>query len=184
LKRIVKYFLNGLLFIIPLAVSIYLVYFVFTKVDGLLGLKIPGIGFVITIALVIFIGFLGSNLLTKGLLGIVDSVFKKLPFIKLIYTSVKDLVSAFVGDKKKFDKPVFVTLSKDTDIKIVGFITKDSLKELGLENHLAVYLPQSYGFAGSMIVVPADQVIPIDADSADVMAFIISGGITGKKVKA
>ena len=180
MKRILRYFLEGLLFIIPLAVSVYLIYFVFTKVDRLLGIGIPGVGFLITITLITFLGFLGSNLLTKSLLGIVDSMFNKLPFVKLIYSSVKDLVGAFVGEKKKFDKPVLVTVSKESDIKIIGFITKESLQNLGIENQVAVYVPQSYNFAGSLIIVPKTQITHINSDSADIMAFIVSGGISGK----
>jgi uncharacterized membrane protein len=180
MKQIIKYFLNGLLFIIPLAVSVYLVYFIFTKVDGLLGLQIPGVGFLITVAFIMFLGFLGSNLITKSMLGIVDSTFKKLPFIKLIYSSVKDMISAFVGDKKRFDKPVLITLSRESEIKIVGFITNESLQNLGLADQVAVFAPSCYNLAGNLLIVPRTQITLLELDSADVMAFIVSGGIAGK----
>ena len=173
-------FFEGLLFVVPLAVSIYIVFVLFTKVDGLLNINIPGLGFVITILLITFLGFLASNLFTKSLLHAIDMLFNKLPLVKLIYSSAKDLVGAFVGDKKKFDKPVFVTISKESDIKIIGFITKDSLENLGLTDQIAVYIPQSYNFAGNLIIVPKSNVSIIKSESSDIMAFIVSGGISGK----
>jgi uncharacterized membrane protein len=104
-------------------------------------------------------------------------IFTKLPLVKMIYTSVKDLIGAFVGDKKSFDKPVLVTLSPGSNIQAIGFVTRDSLGNMGFEDKVAVYLPQSYNFAGNLIVVPREQVTPIPAESGDIMAFIVSGGV-------
>jgi uncharacterized membrane protein len=180
MKKIIKYFFEGLLFVSPLAVSLYIVYLLFIKIDRILHLPIPGLGFVTTIVVITFIGFLASNLFTKSIINYVDSIFNRLPFIKLIYSSVKDLVSAFVGDKKKFDKPVLVTVSKESDIKIIGFVTRETLESLGLSDQIAVYIPQSYNFAGNLVIVPKSQVKVITNDSSDVMALIVSGGISGK----
>lgn len=179
MKKLVRYFFEGLLFVIPLVVTIYIIYLIFTKIDSLLGIGIPGVGFVTTIVAITFLGFLASNLFTKSLLGVIDKIFNRLPFIKLIYSSIKDLIGAFVGDKKKFDRPVFVSIS-DSNIKIIGFITRESLENFDLSDHIGVYIPQSYNFAGNLIIVPKSQVSPINADSSDVMAFIVSGGISGK----
>ncbi|MGE5703225.1 MAG: DUF502 domain-containing protein [Clostridia bacterium] len=180
MKRIIRYFLEGLLFTAPLAVTLFVLYKVFVTVDGWLGLPIPGIGFVITLLAVLLIGFLASNVLTKSLLNLVDTLFEKLPFVKLIYTSIKDVLGAFVGDKKSFDKPVLVTLSADGSAKAIGFITRESLDNVGLADHVAVYLPQSYNFAGNLLVFPKDRVQLLEADSAEVMAFLVSGGVSGK----
>lgn len=180
LRRLSKYFLQGLLFVVPLVVTIYIVYIIFVKIDRLLNFNIPGLGFITTIALITFLGFLASNLFTKGLLGLVDSMFNKLPFIKLIYSSIKDLIEAFIGEKKKFDKPVLISLSKENNIKVIGFITKESLENFGLSDQIAVYVPQSYNFAGNLLIVPKSQVTIINQDSTDIMTFIVSGGITGK----
>jgi uncharacterized membrane protein len=124
------------------------------------------------------VGFISSNFITKKLVGLVEKIFTKLPFVKMIYSSIKDLIGAFVGDKKSFDKPVLVTLSPGSNIQGIGFVTKDSLENIGFSDKVAVYLPQSYNFAGNLLVVPKDQITPISAESGDIMAFIVSGGVS------
>ncbi len=178
MKKVTKCFLNGLLVSIPLVVTLYVVYAIFTKIDSIFKFDIPGAGFLFTILTITLIGFISSNFLTRGLVHFVDRIFTRLPLIKMIYTSIKDLIGAFVGDKKSFDKPVLVTLSPGSNIQAVGFITKESLQNIGHADKMAVYLPQSYNFAGNLIVVPKDQVSPLEADSGDIMAFIVSGGVT------
>lgn len=179
MKRVIRYFLEGLLYVIPLAVTVYILYWLFNLVDSWLKLPVRGVGFVVTIVGVVVIGFLASNVLTRGLLSLVAKLFEKVPFIKLIYTSIKDLIGAFVGDKKSFDKPVLVTLSRDSHAKAIGFITKDSMEAYGLSDHVAVYFPQSYNFAGNLLLFPSDQVQPLDVDSSEAMALLVSGGVSG-----
>lgn len=188
MKRFVRYFLEGLLYVIPLAVTIFVLYKVFVTVDGFLGatfpalgfLTIPGLGFLVTIVLIGVIGFLTSNVLTRGLLSLIDRLFERMPFIKLIYTSIKDLIGAFVGEKKSFDKPVLVKLTADGKTMAIGFITRESMDAYGLKDHVAVYFPQSYNFAGNLLIFPREQVQPLGVDSADAMAFLVSGGVSGK----
>lgn len=180
MKRITKYFMQGLLFITPVAITIYVVYAIFVKVDGFFRFDIPGLGFLLTLLIIIFVGFLASNLITSRLVGLVDKLFARLPLLKMIYSSVKDLIGAFVGDKKGFNKPVSVNLMPGSDVKVLGFVTDEALGKFGLEGMVSVYLPQSYNFAGNLIVVPASQVTPISADSGELMAFIVSGGISKK----
>jgi uncharacterized membrane protein len=180
LKRIVRYFLEGLLYVIPLAVTVFVLYKMFVTVDGWLKLPVPGAGFALTIAGITVIGFLASNVLTRGLLSLVEKMFERLPFIKLIYSSIKDLIGAFVGEKKSFDKPVLVTLTADSQAKAIGFITRESLEAYGLEDHVAVYFPQSYNFAGNLLLFPKEQVQPLDVESSEAMAFLVSGGVSGR----
>jgi len=181
MKRFTKYFLKGLVLLVPVVVTIYVVYMVFVKIDSLFKFPIPGIGFILTILTITLIGFIGSNILTRKLIGIIDLTFSRLPFIKMIYTSLKDLVEAFVGDKKSFNKPVSVTLMPGSNVQVIGFVTNESLNNLGLSDSVAVYLPESYNFAGNLIIVPKSQITPIDADSGDVMKFIVSGGVSGNR---
>ncbi len=178
MKKITKYFLNGLLFLVPLVVTIYVLYIAFVKIDGIFKFKIPGISFIVTFLLITLFGMFASFFMTKGLLKIVDGIFSRVPFVKIIYTSLKDLMSAFVGDKKSFDRPVLVTISRDGNIQVMGFLTCNNLENIGLPNSVAVYLPQSYNFAGNLIIVPKEQVIPLSFDSGKTMAFLVSGGIT------
>lgn len=178
-RRFLNYFLRGLVVLAPLVITLWITYEVFRRVDGLLGLSIPGLGFVLTIAGITLFGFLASNLITRGWLAAVEGVFTRLPFVRLLYSSTRDLLDAFVGEKRRFDKPVAVTLTADGSIRVLGFVTRQSLDHLGLPGQVAVYLPQSYNFAGNLIVVPAEQVEPLAAESAEVMAFIVSGGVSG-----
>lgn len=180
MKKLTKYFLNGLVFLVPLVATVYVVYLVFVKIDTLFNFTVPGLGFVVTILVITAIGFIGSNFLTKKLIHLVDILFSRLPVIKMFYTSVKDLVGAFVGDKKGFNKPVSVALSPGTGLRAIGFVTSESLNSLGLPDSVAVYLPQSYNFAGNLIVVPKELITPLSADSGDVMKFVVSGGIASR----
>jgi uncharacterized membrane protein len=189
MRRLTRYFIEGLLFLVPVVATIYIVYIVFVKVDGLirfevpgLGIRVPGLGFLATVFLIMLIGFIASNFLTRRLTSLIDKVFMKLPLVKLLYTSVKDLIGAFVGDKKGFNKPVAVTVSPGSNVSVLGFITAEDLSSFGLAEKVAVYLPQSYNFAGNMIVVSKEQVQPLEADSGDFMTFIVSGGISTKKM--
>lgn len=178
MKRLTKYFFEGLLFLTPIVVTVYVLFFIFSKIDHIFKFGIPGAGFLATIAIVTGIGFLVSTFFAKGIALVIDNLFSRMPLTKLIYTSIKDLINAFVGEKKRFSKPVAVSLSPGGSVKIIGFVTREDMASLGMPGSVAVYIPQSYNFAGNLIVVPKEQVSPIDADSGNVMAFIVSGGVT------
>ncbi len=178
MSRLLNYFLRGLVVVAPLAITVYVCFLVFTTIDGWLELPYPGVGFLVTIVLITLVGFLASSLIARGVFGFFDRVLERLPFVRLLYSSAKDMLNAFVGEKRRFDKPVLVSLSSDRAVKVLAFLTSDSLASLGIADHVTVYMPQSYGLAGHIIVVPADRVDRIDADAAEVMAFIISGGVT------
>jgi len=105
-------------------------------------------------------------------------VMQRLPFVRLLYTSTRDLLNAFVGEQRRFDKPVMVTPIPGSDVRALGFVTQESLTTLGLASHVTVYLPHSYNFSGMLLIFPTSAVTPLVADSADVMAFIVSGGVT------
>lgn len=180
MRKLTKYFFNGLVFLVPIVATIYVVYLIFVKIDTLFDFPVPGLGFIITILTITAIGFIGSNFLTRKLIRIVDMIFSRLPLIKMIYTSVKDLIGAFVGDKKGFKKPVSVTLLPGGNVQVIGFVTRENLNDLGISDSVAVYLPQSYNFAGNLIIVPKQQVTPLSADSGDIMKFVVSGGIATK----
>ena len=181
MNRMVKYFFEGLLILVPIAATVYIIYFIFTTVDGWLKMPVPGVGFLITIGFITLIGFLASNIFTRRLLRYIESIFTKPPVVKLVYISIKDLIGAFVGDKKSFDQPVVVTLMPGSNTKVIGFITKEDLTSFGLSDHVAVYVPQAYNFAGNLLIFARDQVKPLQADSAEVMAFIVSGGVSGNR---
>lgn len=177
LKRLTSYFVNGLLFMVPVVLTLYIFYLIFFKIDHLLAFSTPGVGFLVTIAGITVIGFLVSNFLTRRLMLIVDGLFTRLPLVKMLYSSIKDLISAFVGDKKSFNKPVLVRLAPESGASVLGFVTAESLENLGLDDYTAVYVPQSYNFAGNLLLFPRDQIKPLEVSSSEVMTFIVSGGV-------
>ena len=178
MTRIINYFLKGIVFLAPLAFTIYICVRVFTTIDGWLGIAIPGVGFLVTVVLITTFGFLAQSFLTRSVLNGVEGLLNRLPFVRLLYSSTKDLLNAFVGEKRRFDQPVLVTPYPGGVARVIGFVTQEALGGLGLTGHVTVYLPFSYSFAGTLMIFPTNAVTPINADSAEVLAFIVSGGVT------
>jgi len=175
---LIKHFLRGLVIVVPIALTIYLVTEAFVWIDRLLNLRTPGLGFAVTIVGVIVVGVLASNFVGRKLLRLTETVFTRAPIVRIIYAAVKDLLEAFVGDQKRFDKPVAVALSDDGAVQTLGFVTQEDLGFLAMPGHVAVYLPFSYSMAGGLIVVPKERVRTLDTDSASMMALVVSGGVS------
>lgn len=183
LKVLFKHFLQGLFYVVPIAVTIYVIFYLIVLMDGLLQLDIPGLGILIILIGVTVIGFLGTFFL--GYLKPFDRAIESTPLIKLIYTSMKDLMNAFVGRKNQFKQPVLVKLNDEIELERLGFVTKESLIDLGIsEDKIAVYIPFSYAISGQVFIVPKKNVTKIKGNSADVMKFIVSGGVTSIETKS
>ena len=178
MTRLLNYFFRGLIVLAPAVVTIYVFWLAITTLDRWTGLRIPGAGIVITIALITLFGFLASTVLARWFVQMMDSTFNRLPLIRLVYSSTKDLLDAFVGEKRRFDRPVVVTTSSDGVEKAFGFVTQQTMERFGLVDHVTVYLPFSYTFTGMIRIYPASHVRPLAADSAELMAFVVSGGVT------
>jgi uncharacterized membrane protein len=179
MKTLLGYFWRGCLVLLPLAGTIYIAYVVFTSIDRILPIGIPGLGFVLTVAIVTLVGALTSNVVGRAVLDMTEAWFTKLPLVRLVYSSIHDLIDAFVGDKKRFDRPVAVALIPGSTCKALGFVTRDTLEKLGMTDQVAVYFPQSYNFAGNLLIVPRSQLERLDVSSTDLMTFIVSGGVSG-----
>ncbi|HXE57938.1 MAG TPA: DUF502 domain-containing protein [Gemmatimonadales bacterium] len=179
MRTYVRYFLNGLLFVTPIALTFYVCWRLFRFIDGWLRLPVPGAGFLLTVVFITLVGFLASNLIARSAFAWLERLLTRLPFVRMLYTSIRDVLGAVVGEKRRFDKPVLVTLVPGSEAKALGFLTQDALDGLGIPGHVAVYLPQSYNFAGQTLIFPAERVQPLEANSGAVMAFIVSGGVTG-----
>jgi len=173
---LIKNFLRGLVIVVPIALTLYLLYEVFVRIDRLLNLRMPGVGFAITIAGIIVIGALASNFFVRKFLRLTEAVFTRAPLVRLIYASIKDLLEAFVGDKKRFDQPVAVTITDG--VRTLGFVTQDDLGFLSMPGQIAVYLPFSYSMAGTLVIVARERVEQLAIDSASIMALIVSGGVS------
>ncbi|HEX2877771.1 MAG TPA: DUF502 domain-containing protein [Polyangiaceae bacterium] len=176
--RILRYFVRGCLVTVPLVITGWVVWTTLSFIDRLLPIGIPGVGIVVTLSLVTLIGLFTSNVVGKRVFQLTDRALSRMPLVKLVYTSIKDLIRAFVGDHKSFDQPAAVALTPG-GVRVLGFVTREGLHALGMPDFVAVYFPQSYNFAGQLVVVPRDQVELIDAASSEVMTFIVSGGISG-----
>jgi uncharacterized membrane protein len=176
--RLLRYFVRGCLVSVPLAITGWIVWKTLSFIDQILPIGIPGVGIVVTLSLITLVGLFTSNVVGKRVFQITDRALSGMPLVKLLYTSIKDLIRAFVGDHKSFDQPAAVILTPG-GARILGFVTRDGLHALGLPDFVAVYFPQSYNFAGQLLVVPREQVELLDAASSEVMTFIVSGGISG-----
>ncbi len=195
MSHILRFFFQGLLVLLPALLTAYLVWTIGAALNrilfsaigeqaqALLGLDWPTwltstIGLLLALVLVTLTGMLASIYLGRFLLQRIDALLQRIPLIRLLYTSLSDLFRAVLGDNKSFNHPVLVQIGPDPALRVAGFVTRDDLSLLGLNDDVAVYLPQSYNFAGNLIIVPRDRVVPIAAPASVVTALIVSGGIS------
>ncbi len=198
LGKLLQLFLQGLIVLAPIGITIWVVFGLFNWVDSFLPnlinsfspdllqkdasgnlRRLPGLGFLVVVTLVLFVGWLSSLFVVGRLVAVFDTVLERTPGIKFIYSSVKDFLEAFAGNKKKFDHPVLVNVD-GADVWRIGFITQDSSKHLGLETHITVYVPHSYAISGITYMVPKEKVrsLPPNIHAADAMKFTVSGGVS------
>jgi uncharacterized membrane protein len=173
---LIKNFLRGLVIVVPIAVTVYLLYQTFIRLDQLLQVKTPGLGLAILLAAIVGIGALAGNFVGRRFFSLTEKLFTKAPIVRIVYSSIRDLLEGFVGDKRRFDRPVAIAMSEG--VRAFGFITRDDLTALGLPGDVAVYIPFSYTWDGCLLVVARERVTPIEADSASVMALVVSGGVS------
>jgi uncharacterized membrane protein len=192
-KRIISYFIRGLVLVAPLYATALIIWTGVEFLDNIIPIDIPisneqsvylpGLGVLIIIFGIVLLGFLFSTIVPQSFFKFTESIMRRLPLVSLIYYSIKDLILAFVGDKKKFNQPVLVTMYKDTDIKKIGFITQTDLSHLKIADHVAVYMPLSYSLSGELFIVPTEHVTLLEAKSTDVMKMLVSGGVSVKVSK-
>jgi uncharacterized membrane protein len=178
LRLIPRYFFRGALLTVPVAATLYILYELFRAFDGIVPVGIPGLGLLVTFSFVTLIGFLSSSVIGRTTFDLTERALRKVPLVKLLYNSIKDLVGAFVGNKKSFNRPVTVRFGPG-DIYALGFVTRDDVAVLNKPGHVAVYFPQSYNVAGNLILIPRDAVETLPIQSSELMTFIVSGGVSG-----
>ena len=184
MKKIINYFLQGLLYIAPFGVTAYIVFMIFSFIDSLLddtiekyfSIDIPGIGLIIIFFFLVFVGIVGQSIIARPFKVLFKHLLEKAPLLKLIYSAMNDLFSAFVGKEKKFNKPVVVLVNPISNLEKLGFLTEEDLSKLEEKEKVAVYFPHSYNFSGELFLVPREHVRTIDLNPAIVMKFIVSGG--------
>ncbi len=178
MKSLAKYFFQGLLYITPISVTVYVLFWVFQNLDSMLNFPYPGLGILVLLVVITAIGFIGSYLIQLPIFSFIDNRLEKAPLVKIIYTSVKDLIKAFVGQKKSFNKPVLVKLYENSELRRLGFITDEALTMLDEDTHLiTVYVPHSFAISGQLFLVPRSYITPLKSASTEVMKYIIAGGV-------
>ncbi|WP_231424044.1 MULTISPECIES: DUF502 domain-containing protein [Pedobacter] len=190
-KAILNYLIKGLLIVVPIAVSIFIVVWAVTTVDSWLNVNnilgvnpktgesrnIPGLGLLTVLTIILLAGIFVTNLVTEPMYNWFQRVMHRLPLLNFIYSSIKDLTEAFVGDEKKFNHPVIVEV--EGGMRKIGFLTQNDLHKLELPDDVAVYFPLSYSFAGQLCIVKRDKVKDLKMSAADAMKLVVSGGVSG-----
>lgn len=178
-----EYFVRGVLTIVPLALTWYILSLVIGWVDKLLGIEvIPGLGAVISVIFITLFGYGMGNIITRSFMDSIDNAISKIPGVGLIYGSIKEFTLAVVDKKMNFDRPVLIITNMDNRTQKIGFITNDDLEDLNLPGQVAVYVPQCYSFSGELFVIPKDHIIPIkDSCGSAMMKFVVSGGVIDLK---
>lgn len=189
-RVILNYLIKGLLFVLPVSLSVLIVIWGVTTIDSWLNVNnilgvdprtgasrnIPGLGLGLVVLIILTAGIFVSNFVTEPMYNWFQKAMNRLPIIKYIYSSIKDLTEAFVGDEKKFNHPVLVDV--EGDMKRIGFLTQQDLSSLGLPGESIVYFPFSYSFAGQVYVVKREKIQPLNMSAPDAMKLVVSGGVS------
>jgi uncharacterized membrane protein len=180
---ILRSFLQGLLILCPIGITGYIIYLVFDSVDTLLPFKLArGVGFLIIVSCVTLIGYLGTRVfIGRILIDAFDHLLEHTPGIKYLYSSLKDIMDSFVGDKKRFNNPVWVRVNQNPELWRIGFLTQEDLTHLGLPGEaVAVYLPHSYAISGWVVMIDRQHIRPVmGMNAVEAMKFAVSGGVAG-----
>lgn len=186
MKKLTSYFLQGLLYAAPIGITIYVIYLVFAfsdsilkpLIEGYLKFSIPGLGLLLMVILITLIGIIGQSFVAQPFKVVLERLIQRAPLLNMVYTSIRDFMEAFVGKEKKFTQPVRVVVNHNPEIERFGFITQSDLSELDITDKVVVYFPFSYGFNGEIMIVPSDNIKPVNIPASEMMKFIISGGVT------
>lgn len=180
LKTLFRYFMQGVLILAPIAITGYVLFWVFDWIDSFLRpfVTYRGVGFLIVIGFIIFVGWISSYFIMESVINFFDHWLERTPGIKILYKSIKDFFQAFAGDKKKFTKAVLANVFNN-DVWIVGFLTDDEMEKFNMgADMVGVYVPQAYNFAGQLYILPKDRVKPIENITAgDAMKYTVTGGV-------
>ncbi|MFA6275341.1 MAG: DUF502 domain-containing protein [Pedobacter sp.] len=189
-KAILNYLIKGLLIVVPIALSIFIVVWAVTTVDSWLNVNnilgvnpitganrnIPGLGLGLVIFIILTAGIFVTNFVTEPMYNWFQRILNRLPLLNFIFSSIKDLTEAFVGDEKKFNNPVLVEV--EGGMKRIGFLTQSDLSKLNLPGDVVVYFPFSYSFAGQVYIVSKEKIKPLKMTAADAMKLVVSGGVS------
>lgn len=187
---LLNYLIKGGLVIIPLGAALFCIAWLVAKIDSSLNLSdtiwvdrfgnpiyIPGLGILSILIILLVSGIIVTNFVTEPIKNWFHRWLNRLPLVNFIYSSIKDLTEAFVGEEKKFNEPVLVEVD-GTGLKKIGFLTQKDLTKLGLTGQVAVYFPFSYSFAGQVCIVKVEHIEPLNMTASEAMKFVVSGGVS------
>jgi len=179
-RKLFRYFLQGVIILAPIGITAYVLWWLFNKIDGILEpfIHVPGVGFLIIIVFVVFIGWISSHFLMGSFINFFDTWMERTPGVKFIYSSTKDFFEAFAGEKRKFKKAVLANCFAE-DVWIVGFLTDEEMQkfEMGADK-VGVYVPQAYNFAGQLYILPRNKIKKIEKITAgEAMKYAVTGGV-------
>ena len=197
IRAITRYFFQGLLVLLPLILTFYLVNLLFQGLNNTLFSTLGALlqrwfpvhtahwsgdllGLLVTLVLIVTVGWLASRWLGQRLFALLERFLDRIPIVKMLYGALRDLITAFIGEHKSFDRPVYVELPQAGG-KLLGFMTSDNPELPELPDHVAVYLPQSYNIAGNLVLFPRERVYPLSISSSELTTFLLSGGVSARK---
>ena len=191
MKAVNQLFFRGFIVVMPVTITLYLLYVLSVKVEGIFGdiIKtilgpqnyVPGLGIGLTVIVIFIAGILVSNFITGRIIQFFISKFEKVPLIKAIYGPLKDLMSLFSSGGHNQMKRVVMIHFKENDFKTIGLVTREEFDEFekGVleENRIAVYIPMSYMLGGFTCLVPREVVTPVDIPVDQAIKLAITGWI-------
>ena len=185
MKKLTLFFFRGLLTVLPLGLTLYIIFILITVsekyasllIQPLLGhLYFPGIGLLIAIAFIIILGFLISQPFLYKIFGLLELPFTNLPVVNSVYNSIKSFAEYFSDDKKTKSNQVVIVTMPGTEIKLIGLVTRENLvgiipeeNEESLERMISVYIPMSYMVGGYTIFVHEKSIKRIDMSVEEAM---------------
>ncbi len=176
MKHLFNYFLSGLLLVLAVTATYLVLSYAIVAIDGIIPAPIPGVGLLVVLSIITFLGYLGRNVIAKPILNFIIGIIEKAPVINIIYKSTRELAEAFLGTDRKLDKPVLFDVY-DNETYRVGFITQESMSHLGLNDYVGVYVPHSYNFSGNFFMVKRSRTKALKISSTEAMRFAVTGGI-------
>jgi uncharacterized membrane protein len=195
MKQLTRTFLTGLVAILPIAITLALLWWLGSTAEGLLGglfqrllpdaLYFPGLGLMVGIGLIFALGVLLRAYVIRGLFAWMEGLMQRIPVVKTIHGIVRDVMNLLSGDmQNKFGRAVLVTLP-GTEYRLVGFVTREDFTglpdNLGSRETIAVYLPMSYQIGGYTLMLPRGAVEALDLSLEDAMRYTLTAGVSARK---
>lgn len=189
--------LQGLVAMLPALLTLYILYWLVWSAETFLGAVLqvllpqgwylPGMGLLVGVAAMFFIGLALNAFLIQKLIGVTEAAVNRIPLVKTLYGSVKDFIGFFATRKdREFNQVVTVELNfGGTPMRMIGFVTRTDFEGLpegiGQADEMAVYLPLSYQIGGYTVIVPRQAVKPVDITPHRAMGFVLTAGMFSEK---